>query len=160
DRARDPDYEARAWELGQALSAKAALKLLAARAHGAESGSKPWPEFAEYDCYACHQQLSGQPGNWGRGAAKPGLAVGNPHWNAWYVGLAPATPAGQADTEVPRRISELAKLMSERLPDPKAVGDGSDALAGRFEAWLQGAGSRRAPDPDGLRRRLAALSGA
>lgn len=160
DLAREPDYEARAWELGQAVSATAALKLLAVRAHGAEVGSKPWPEFAESDCYACHQQLSGQPGNWGRGAGKPGLAVGNPHWNAWYVGLAKDHPAGQSDPELQRGIDELAKRMSNRLPDPKAVAADADALAARFAAWLPKEGSRRSLDADGLRRRLATLSDA
>ena len=47
-----PDFEARAWAVGQAASAQAALDLLAYRAE--EKHGRPWPEFAEYDCFACH----------------------------------------------------------------------------------------------------------
>src|SRR5262245_20246109 len=45
----------RAWAHGQAASAQAALELLAFRA--AEKNGRPWPEFAEYDCFACHHDL-------------------------------------------------------------------------------------------------------
>jgi hypothetical protein len=44
-----PDFEARAWAVGQVVSAQAALALLG---HRARTTSSPWPEFAEYDCFA------------------------------------------------------------------------------------------------------------
>ena len=49
-----PDFEARAWVVGQLMTAKASLELLADRA---DEHSKVWPEFAEYDCAACHHDL-------------------------------------------------------------------------------------------------------
>jgi hypothetical protein len=46
-------FEAEAWVLGQLASARAALELLDYRART----TAPWPEFAEYDCSACHHNL-------------------------------------------------------------------------------------------------------
>ena len=57
ERARYPDFEARAWLVGQAVSAQTALELLADRAEQAGQRKKPWPEFAEYACFACHHDL-------------------------------------------------------------------------------------------------------
>jgi hypothetical protein len=48
------DFEARAWAVGQLVTVKAALELLTERAGDA---SRTWPEFAEYDCAACHRDL-------------------------------------------------------------------------------------------------------
>jgi hypothetical protein len=48
------DFEARAWAMGQLVSTQARLILLADRAGDPQ---KPWPEFAEYDCAACHHDL-------------------------------------------------------------------------------------------------------
>lgn len=59
DPSKDPrgriDFEARAWLIGQLVTTRAGLELLAARA---EDKSKPWPEYAEHDCAACHHNLS------------------------------------------------------------------------------------------------------
>src|SRR5262249_44082077 len=51
---KDRDLES-AWLVGEVVSAHAALELLA---HRAEKTAKPWPEFAEYDCFACHHNLT------------------------------------------------------------------------------------------------------
>src|SRR5262249_11368110 len=48
-----PAAEARAWAVGQVVTARAALDLLAARA----TPPRPWPEFAEHGCFAWHQEL-------------------------------------------------------------------------------------------------------
>src|SRR5262249_15398992 len=60
DKARYPDFEARGWLVGQIVSARASHRLLASRARAAGlngDGSAPWPEFSEYGCFACHQNL-------------------------------------------------------------------------------------------------------
>ena len=59
------DFEVKLWEAGQIASAAASLTLLEGRAHRAALDEKermgvsfaPWPEFAEYDCFRCHQRL-------------------------------------------------------------------------------------------------------
>jgi cytochrome c554/c'-like protein len=62
EQARSPALEARLWSVGQVVTAEAALRLLehrAARADAtAERDGSPWPELAEYACYACHHDLS------------------------------------------------------------------------------------------------------
>ena len=47
-----PGVEASAWLVGQAVSAEAALALLADQARNHKARDRPWPEFSEYDCYA------------------------------------------------------------------------------------------------------------
>src|SRR5262249_7174292 len=59
DKAGRPALEAQVWAIGQVVSAQAAVKVLQ---HRAAAADKPWPEFAEYDCFACHHSLSAP--NW------------------------------------------------------------------------------------------------
>jgi Cytochrome c554 and c-prime len=86
EKAAYPDLEARTWALGQMLSANAALELLAHRAGSKGNvegvGGKAWPEFSEYDCFACHQGLREQV----RGP-RPGRAPGTIPWGTWYYPL-------------------------------------------------------------------------
>src|SRR5262249_10930446 len=46
---------AKVWAIGQVVSAKASLDLLADRAERADKA--PWPEFAAYACNSCHADL-------------------------------------------------------------------------------------------------------
>jgi hypothetical protein len=48
------DFEARAWLVGQLLTAHASLELLGDRAGDLKKG---WPEYAENDCASCHHDL-------------------------------------------------------------------------------------------------------
>jgi hypothetical protein len=64
DRTKEPPkpYEpnpAKVWLVGRAAHAEAACKLLEDRVKRAENGDKltPWPEFAEFNCAACHHSL-------------------------------------------------------------------------------------------------------
>lgn len=79
-RSANPNYEVQLWAAGRIAAAEAALNLLEARAipfdpripfnprahagekfnpraHAGENNQKPWPEFAESNCLACHQPL-------------------------------------------------------------------------------------------------------
>ena len=47
--------DAKLWLLGQVVGAEASAVLLAERAADKKA---PWPEFAEYDCFACHHDLA------------------------------------------------------------------------------------------------------
>jgi len=64
---------ARTWAVGQAVAARDWLALLADPAHNHDG---PWPEFALYDCYSCHQSMQyppppGQGGPVGFGVPRP-----------------------------------------------------------------------------------------
>lgn len=77
DRARYPDFEARAWLVGQVAGAEAAVELLEHRAQcaaGKGKISKPWPEFSEFGCYACHKDLNVIP--WGKNKAEESIKEG------------------------------------------------------------------------------------
>ena len=65
------------WFVGQIEGARAALELLRERAGGA---AHPWPEFAEFDCFACHHDLKAK--SWRQrtqAKSKPGTLP----WNSW-----------------------------------------------------------------------------
>jgi hypothetical protein len=88
DKRARPDFEAQAWAIGQVVSAQAALRLLEYRA-----AKGVWPEFAEYDCYACHHDLK-EP-SWqqqrGYGERKPGSYP----WGSWYQVMVPRALAAE-----------------------------------------------------------------
>ncbi len=94
------DFASRLEAVGQVVSARAALRLLDQRA---SQPDKVWPEFAEYDCLACHHRLQ-EPSK--RPASK-GVAP----WSDWYYSL---LPAESVETKL------LADLRSEmQKPGPK-----------------------------------------
>ena len=104
------------WAFGQVMSAEAALKLLAYRAAAAPENAAPWPEFAEYDCFACHHHL--QPDSWRQqakylGQRKPGTLP----WGSWYFALAGklGTPA------VVEKLGSLAVSMEKPYPPRPTV---------------------------------------
>ena len=72
------DFEARAWVVGKMATARAALELLADRA---ADSKKPWPEFAEHDCAACHQDLQASRKSKERGPRKLGTMPWGHHVN-------------------------------------------------------------------------------
>ena len=147
DPSREPrgrkDFEARAWALGQVVSAEASLRLLA---HRAET-NKAWPELAEYNCYACHHDLeakSQRQQNYVKGSA------GKLTWNAWYYALLPdaleALGAQQppAFREQLRQVQvDLESLQRDRKKTSKLARDAADQLRTVLQSEL----SATAPMP-------------
>lgn len=114
-----PDFEARAWAVGQVVTAKAALALLE---HRAKTRSSPWPEFAEYECFACHHDLREpswrqEPGHYGN--RKPGSLP----WGTWYYPMLSQAlrSAGMDDTQVTSILGELAKEMQKPSPNRSQI---------------------------------------
>jgi Cytochrome c554 and c-prime len=127
-----PDIEARAWAIGQAVSAKAALELLAYRAE--PKNMMPWPEFAEYDCFACHHDLKAQ--SWrqarGYGSATPGALP----WGTWYFSM-----LGQAlDTPGPKDVADELSLLRAEMKKPypgrKQISAKAGSVADGLEHWV------------------------
>jgi mono/diheme cytochrome c family protein len=102
--------EARIWAIGQIVAAEAALELLADRAG---TKNQPWPEFAEYDCYACHHDLH-QPSNRQR-RGYGGRAPGSLPWGTWYFALSPAL------APKPSSLDDLARTMGQPYPNRQQV---------------------------------------
>ena len=120
ERDRYPDFEARAWALGQLTSLAAAMRLLEARARRA--GGAPWPEFAEHDCFACHHDLA--PHGWQHGPNsrdKLGLIPAT----YWYSALEPyltakLSPDLRQGTET-SLVRDLRLALCQRVPEPDDV---------------------------------------
>jgi hypothetical protein len=155
DRRRYPDFDARAWEVGQLASAAAALELLRERA-GRPGG--PWPEFAEHTCASCHHELEEPGARRERSAAERRRAT--PPWGTWYYPMLPALArAGGGDKpEAFPALQDLHMLMVRRRPDEKLAGNAAGRSAASLRRW---AAERRraAPDPGRLEKLLAALAG-
>lgn len=132
-----PDFDARAWEIGQAACARSAAKLLAARATKDEHA---WPELSEYSCFACHKDLPpGAPKAALTGSRKPGTLP----WGTWYfstLGLA----TGDADR--PAAMRDLVRLMEGSATDRKAVAASADELVRQLDRRL--ADFQRAADAE------------
>jgi hypothetical protein len=121
--------EARTWVHGQLASAQAALELLV---HRAEDSRRPWPEFAEYDCFACHHDLRGASWRQERGIAA-GRQPGSLSWGTWHYTMprliADGLPAADADFR--EALERLERIMRHPAPNRYTVVKHSwSALAG------------------------------
>jgi len=82
ERLEKRDFQVQLWAAGQTSSASARLELLTARCNPKQSN---WPELAEYNCFSCHQSISGTS----KGERK--LAAGRPQWSPWNLTFAEET---------------------------------------------------------------------
>ena len=93
------DFTARSWSVGQAATLAAVADLLVTRVQRArdagESGHpQRWPEFSEFDCYACHRTLGPDKSAANREPALQQPRVGQPSWQPWQVAGARLLRAG------------------------------------------------------------------
>jgi Cytochrome c554 and c-prime len=121
------------WLIGQLASAQAGLELLAERADPDQN--RPWPELAEYDCFACHHGL--QTESWrqkrGYGTRKPGSLP----WGQWYYSLPwvlAATPP-TANKDVDALFVKLTKAMGNPYPDRDQVRTDAVAAHKLLKEW-------------------------
>jgi hypothetical protein len=140
-----PDFEAQAWAVGQVATAKAALDLLARRAHLAEkeAAKQPWPEFAEHDCFACHHDLKAP--SWRQEHGYSERVPGTLPWADWYFAMTPRAVAvlgNDGDQKITDALRALKKQMARPYPDPQAVAAAAAAAAQRvnhdLKRWEQG----------------------
>lgn len=124
------DFEAQAWVVGQAASAAAALDLLAFRT---EDKSKPWPEFAEFDCYSCHHQLFGPERPQQRDAGRAASSLGLPAWGTWYLPLTSVLPDG--DGEALKSAASLRQLLQRPRANREQIRRSAAAAVRQFAAW-------------------------
>jgi hypothetical protein len=150
------DWDTVAWLVGEALTTEAALKLLEARA-----ASSIWPEFAEYNCYACHHQLQGKSWRQDRDLARAGKAgrpPGSLAWNDWYTDPLPyQLHPGKTDADgVPEALATLRKLMEQRSPDGKAAPAAVKKAVAALDRWAATAEKHKyaAADVGGLLKEL------
>lgn len=120
-----PDFTARSWSVGQAVTLAAVADLLADRVQrardAADSGHpQRWPEFAEFDCYSCHRSLGADTSTASREPALRSPRPGQPAWQPWQVagarllraGLEGAAPVpGSSATALERSTVDIRRLL-------------------------------------------------
>jgi hypothetical protein len=131
ERRQYPGFELRTWALGQVLSAQRSLELLAARAG---DNKKPWPEFAEFDCYACHHDLKEK--SWRTGQDFKLRQPGTPEWGGWLRAMLPVALAGSHSddaSDLAAKIQAIHLMMGspiERRAVAVAAREAARALEG------------------------------
>jgi hypothetical protein len=136
----NPEFEVRAWFVGQVATLWAAVDLLRVRAERADSN--PWPEFAAYSCYSCHQGINKEK-DFRSDAGQPPRKRGSLPWEVWHTALIDVLP-GQTPALFPgipaptvKAVRELKALMDDSpRPDPAKVRDTAAAAVRELDAWL------------------------
>jgi hypothetical protein len=100
-----PDFTERSWALGQAATLEAVARLLVVRAERAAAdlaAGRPhrWPEFAEFDCYACHKAL-GPDSSVAHAGRFRNPFPGQPAWQPWSVSAGRLLDTAAATTPMP-----------------------------------------------------------
>jgi hypothetical protein len=102
------------------------------------TSSSFWPEFAEYDCYACHHQLQNQ--SWRQKREALGRKPGSLPWNDWYVNLLPyrTNPTKANGADLVDAIGKLKALMGGSVvPDRIAVREQAGKASNALEPWVK-----------------------
>lgn len=108
---------ARLWLIGQYVGAAASLDLLGQRVGNASS---PWPEFAEYNCVACHHNLADK-----HGKDEGFFEVGSkPVWGTWHFStldrlLKVSEQFGSAEFTL--ELEKLREEMQAPMPDRQMI---------------------------------------
>jgi hypothetical protein len=129
---RERRSEAEKWAAGQAACAEAALALLEDRA---TDRTAPWPEFAEYDCFACHHDLKGK--SWRQSKANYGKRMpGALPWGTWYFSM----PLDLAGPKGAPELEKLVQLMQVPYPEKEKVRHEAKAALTWAEGWAKAPG--------------------
>jgi len=155
--ARGSAFDAKAWLVGQIVTAERAAGLLAVRAERAAVGgtSTPWPEFTEYGCYACHHSLASP--SWRQEETSHRFSFGNLPWGTWHFALVEtlATESADAPEGLASLIVELRAEMANAFVEPSAVAERARALEAALASWAESADA--APISPAEVRRLVEL---
>jgi hypothetical protein len=152
----DPGYPAKVWAVGRVVAAQAALQLLRDRAGRVQDGrvkdegDSPWPEFAEYGCFACHADLRND--SWRRQTDYfTGRTPGALPYNVWYSTALPGKDKG-----VMKAFEALGQEMNKPIPNPEEVKKRAYATLKRLQGLLETTRSRKGTADD-VSQWLAAL---
>jgi len=136
DRKHGPITAAENWAIGQVVTARAALDVLARRADGTDA---PWPEFTEYGCFACHHDIRGGGARYWR--PELGLRPGALPWGTWSFAMLDALadrPGG-----LTKDLHDLTHSMGLPSPDRRDVAKQASTIAASLDAWLEQMQTRR-----------------
>ena len=131
------NFEARAWAIGQATTAGAALELLVSRAsavaHAADEekmdGQRtPWPEFSELACFDCHHDLQDSKLRQEK-VTEASSRAGLYDWGSWHYPLLEMLADGRLGVRGELDLQPVRSEMSAVFPDADRVA--SSALQAR-----------------------------
>ncbi|MBC7821633.1 MAG: hypothetical protein IAG10_32505 [Planctomycetaceae bacterium] len=130
-------FEAKLWAVGQVITAQSSLKLLSHRAAKVQA----WPEFAEWNCYACHHDLA--PPNLWKSPAPEKRLRNSFGWNSWpYAMLEPLArqthgPDLNGPTSPISGILQLRPRFTKPLPPAEIIAADAAAAAKSLQAWAE-----------------------
>lgn len=103
----DPAFEVKGWLVGRVATAEAACRLTADRSNRLD----PWPEFAEFNCYACHHELV--PGGWRQKTPGhyAGRTPGAAPWQTVWPVTGPKVLDGVPGATTPAAAAAVEKLL-------------------------------------------------
>lgn len=135
DLKRYPDFNAKAWAIGQIESSKVALQLLEDRTtglHGVDGNKTPWPEFTEFDCFSCHKDLKLNSRKYQGGYSnKPGSLP----WGGWFNGN--ALKLVLEESKVKAFPTEVSLQMNQFSAQPSKVGQSCKKAIAQLEIAAQ-----------------------
>lgn len=123
-----PDFENRAWQIGQVACARSAAELLRVRAANEKA---PWPELSEASCFACHQDLTSA--KW-KPLVSSSRTPGAMPWGTWYFST---LEVALDDAEANACAKRLAKLMEHPTRNRAEVVRESATLVKRLDDRLR-----------------------
>lgn len=131
----NPDFEVRAWLLGQVVTTTTALELLA---HRTKATAQPWPELAEFNCFACHHDLAAP--SWRRARINLGSFPGAILPAEWYTAPLRMLAGGRRRSlpAIGETLETLHGLLARPSPDRSAIAARAGAAATQLAAALPG----------------------
>lgn len=131
---QDPGQEIRLWAIGQAASAKAMADIVGSRAKQAVRNEETHllPDFAEFDCNACHHNLA-EP-TLGRPTLRQ--ALGTPRWGSWSVPSAKFLAHGTASEKSLESLLEVMRQSRLRSAPAGEVVTAAQRASDDLASWL------------------------
>jgi len=114
-----PNFTEHAWSIGQVATLRSAISALQKRAELAINNKAPWPEFAEYSCYACHQNLGPDRKGWSA-VNETNRTPGSLAWGTWTLPMLDGVD-DWTKMYMPQELKELQQEMERPQPSPAKV---------------------------------------
>jgi hypothetical protein len=112
--------EAQAWTIGQAVALRETTKRLARRAQ--QRAAPGWPEFAEFDCFACHHEVRNVASTYYKRSDHGLLKAGDEWLASWRQTRGYAGVAGIPPWDTARHLV-FRHLVGVVAPDSRATID-------------------------------------
>jgi hypothetical protein len=141
------------WAIGQAVQLREALDRLSRRAN-----EGTWPEYSEYECYACHHNLVAAEKSWRQKVGYPDRRPGNPPWNAAHFAvLRVIAKQMQPDTELEKALAEVFRTTSDVTADREKIAQAAKQTSSATDRLVASLHSRNFDQAD-AKRLLSSLT--